>query len=54
MEDKITISITLPKSLEDRIYKLRTQERFCKASKAELIRMLLDIGLKSIDSKQND
>lgn len=42
------MSITLPEELERKIVELRKTEKFCRASYAEIIRMLLVAGLDAV------
>lgn len=49
MKDKTywRLSISLPKEMEVEIIKLRQDERFVRMSYAEIMRMLLEAGLKA-------
>jgi hypothetical protein len=56
MEDKKTwrMSIILPEELGAEVVKLRQDERFTRLSYAEIIRKLIEAGLKAGMSKQNE
>lgn len=42
------ISVSLPEQLEKTIIEMRRTEEYCRCSYAEIIRMLMEIGIKSI------
>ena len=56
MEDKKTwrMSIILPVELGEEVVKLRQDERFTRLSYAEIIRKLIEAGLKAGVKNQNE
>lgn len=49
---KKLLTIYADKQTEDRIYALRKREEFCRMSRCQLIRMLLESALDEFESKK--
>lgn len=41
------ITISIPEELEDAIYKMRKRDEYNRCSKSEVVRKLVEIGLKA-------
>lgn len=51
-DSKKLLSIYADKQTEDRIYALRKREEFCRMSRCQLIRMLLETALDEFEGKE--
>lgn len=53
MTDMKRITISVPEDMEDAIYNLREQDEYRRCSKSEMIRRLVEMGLKAEARKRN-
>lgn len=55
MENRVwRASVVLPKSIEDRIYKMRQTDEFSRCSISEVLRSVLEKGLDAYGYPDND
>ena len=51
---KQIISFQVSKQTEDKIYELRKQDRFIRCSKSDVIRFLIEEGLKAVEEEERE
>lgn len=47
-------TVSLPESLEEALTELRKTDTFCKCSYSEIVRQLIEAGLKSVSQHHQD